>query len=138
MEHAIASAHGGEHHWALQRMTAIGNLFLGSWFAVSLALMPDYKFTTMADWLAAPIPSLAMALLLVSFFWHARLGLQVLVEDYVHDAGNRFAAMALVNGAAIAGAAAGVFFILRVVAYRVAGEMASGMFAQAMAAAGGR
>ena len=137
MNDATTTAHGAEHHWTLQRTTAIANLFLGSWFAVSLALMPEFGFRTIAGWLSDPVPSLALALLVVSVFWHARLGLQVLIEDYVHDAGTKFAALAFVNLVAIAGAAAGISLILRVVAYSIASEMASaGMLAQqAMAGA---
>lgn len=134
----LGSAHAGEHHWTLQRITALGNLLLGSWLAVSFALLPDFEYATVADWISGTVPSLAMVLLVISAFWHARLGLQVLIEDYVHDAGGKYALLALLNLAAFAGTAAGVFFILRIVMYRVAGEMAAGMFGQMMAAAGAR
>jgi len=137
MTEATVATHGGEHHWALQRTTAIANLFLGSWLAVSLALMPDYNYPTIVGWLSGTLPSLAMILLIVSFFWHARLGLQVLIEDYVHDAGYRFTALALVNLAAIAGATAGVLFVVRIVALKVAGDLTSSMLADAMAGAMG-
>ena len=53
----------------------------------------------------------AMILLIISTFWHARLGLQVLIEDYIHQGGSRFALTALLNLAVIAGAVFGVFCI---------------------------
>ena len=54
-----------------------------------------------------------MILLLVSTFWHARLGMQVMVEDYVHEHANKFACIVALNLAAFAGAAFGVFCVVR-------------------------
>ena len=109
----LGSAKDGAHHWLVQRFTAIGNLVLGVWLAASLALLPDYSYGTVSEWLSGPIPAAAMVLLVVSTFWHARLGLQVLVEDYVHEAGLKFGAIALLNLFAIAGAVFGVFCVAR-------------------------
>ena len=78
----LGSAHSGSHHWLLQRFTAIGNLVLTIWLAVSLVCLPNYTFITVHDWIVHPLPATAMALLLFSVFWHARLGLQVVIEDY--------------------------------------------------------
>ena len=111
----LGSAHGGEHHWMVQRFTAIANLLLASWLVVSFLLLPSLDFATLSEWLARPLPSLAMALLVVSTFWHARLGLQVVIEDYVHGQANKFAAITLLNLVTFGGAAAGLFFILRIV-----------------------
>jgi succinate dehydrogenase / fumarate reductase membrane anchor subunit len=109
----LGSAHSGVHHWLLQRFTAIGNLLLMVWLIVSILLLPDMSYGTVREYIAAPVPATAMALLIISTFWHARLGLQVVIEDYVHDHGNRFAATAALNLAAFAGAAFGLFCIAR-------------------------
>ena len=82
----LGSAHSGAHHWLLQRFTAVGNLLLSMWLVVSLILLPDLGYETVSQWMAKPLPATAMALLIVSTFWHARLGLQVVIEDYVHGA----------------------------------------------------
>lgn len=109
----LGSAREGTHHWLVQRFTAVGNL-LGSGFLVaSLLLLPDLSYATLRGWIAEPIPATAMALLVVSVFWHARLGLQVLVEDYVHTEGNKFAALLALNLLAVTGAGFGVFAIVR-------------------------
>ncbi len=109
----LGSAHHGAHHWLLQRFTAIGNLVLVLWLAGSIVLLGNLSYDTVSAYLAKPVPATAMALLIVSSFWHARLGLQVLVEDYVHTPGNKFAVLALLNLATVAGAAFGIFCVAR-------------------------
>jgi len=110
----LGSAKGGVvHHWLLQRFTAIGNLLTVLFLGVSLVLLPDYSYATMAEWIARPVPAVAMILLVITTFWHARLGLQVLVEDYVHEHANKFACIAALNLTAFAGAAFGVFCVVR-------------------------
>lgn len=110
----LGSAHHGAHHWLVQRFTAVGNLVLMLFLAVSLALLPSYDYGTVSGWASQTIPATALALLIVSVFWHARLGLQVLIEDYVHDAGTRFGTLALLNLATIGGAAFGLVSIARI------------------------
>ena len=109
----LGSAHEGAHHWLVQRFTAIGNLALMLFLAFSLALLPDYSYGTVAGWAAQTLPATALALLIISVFWHARLGLQVLIEDYVHDAGTKFGVLALLNFATIGGGAFGLVSIAR-------------------------
>lgn len=109
----LGSAKGGSHHWLLQRFTAIGNLLLVLWLAISILLLPDLTYASVSEWLRAPVPATAMALLLVSTFWHARLGMQVMLADYVHEHANKFACIAALNLAAFAGAAFGVFCVIR-------------------------
>jgi succinate dehydrogenase / fumarate reductase membrane anchor subunit len=109
----LGSAKSGTHHWLLQRFTAIGNLLLLLWLVVSIVLLPDLTYASVSDWLATPVPAVAMILLVVSSFWHARLGMQVMVEDYVHEHANKFACIAALNLAAFAGAAFGVFCVVR-------------------------
>jgi len=107
------SAHGGTHHWLLQRFTAIGNLVLVGWLVFSLVGLPNLSFLTVREWLAAPVPATAMALLVLCTVWHARLGLQVIVEDYVHETGAKLAAIIALNLAAFGAAAFGLFCVIR-------------------------
>src|SRR6218665_3044136 len=109
----LGSAHNGAHHWLLQRFTAIGNLALLIWFVVSLLMLPNFDYATVHEWIARPVPATAIALLIISTFWHARLGIQVVIEDYVHEHANKFAAVVALNLAAFGGAAFGLFSILR-------------------------
>lgn len=109
----LGSAKSGSHHWLIARFTAIGNLLLVLWLGVSLILLPDYSYATVTEWISGPVSATAMALLVVSTFWHARLGVQVMMEDYVHDHANKFACLVGLNLAAFAGAAFGVFCVVR-------------------------
>jgi succinate dehydrogenase / fumarate reductase membrane anchor subunit len=109
----LGSAHEGAHHWLVQRFTAIGNLVLMSWLLVSFLMLGDYSFGAVTKWLAQPIAAVPMILLVISLFWHARLGLQVLIEDYVHESGSKFAALAALNLAVIGGGAFAIFSVAR-------------------------
>lgn len=109
----LGSAKHGGRHWIDQRTTAIGNLLLTTWFVASLLLMPNFEQGTLAQWLAQPTVAVPMILMLVSVFWHARLGLQVLIEDYVHDDALKFGAMTLLNFYVVAGAVFGIFIVAK-------------------------
>ena len=109
----LGSSHHGAHHWLLQRFTAIGNLALTIFLVVSFVLMPERTYESLSVWVAKPLTAAALALLIISTFWHARMGLQVLMEDYVQDASTRFAVVALLNVAAFGGGAFGLFCIIR-------------------------
>ena len=110
----LGSAHEGSHHWLLQRFTAAGNLITVAFLVISLLLLPDLSYGTVREWLGGPVPSLALALLVISVFWHARLGLQVMFEDYIHEPGNKFAAILVLNLAWFAGTAFGLFSLIRI------------------------
>ena len=80
----LGSAKHGAGHWWLQRVTAIGNLLLVLWFIFSLLRLPSLDHAVVTTWLSSPLAAVPMALLVINVFWHFRIGLQVVVEDYVH------------------------------------------------------
>jgi succinate dehydrogenase / fumarate reductase, membrane anchor subunit len=107
----LGSAHHGAHHWLVQRTTAIGNLVMMSWLLVSLVMLTDFSYDTVSGWIAQPIVAVPMILLIVSLFWHARLGLQVVIEDYIHNTGSKFALISALNLATIGGGAFAIFSV---------------------------
>ncbi|WP_267382017.1 MULTISPECIES: succinate dehydrogenase, hydrophobic membrane anchor protein [unclassified Sphingomonas] len=109
----LGSAHAGAHHWWHQRLTAGGNLFLMIWLIVSIARMPGYDYTSVHGWLHSTWAAVPMLLLILSVFYHFRLGLQVVIEDYQHDEA-RVAAMVVLNLFTLATAATAIFAILKV------------------------
>ncbi len=109
----LGSAHHGPHHWLVQRFTAVGNLVTVLFLIISLVMLPDLEHATVTGWIAEPIPAFMMALLVITTFWHARLGLQVATEDYVQEAGSKFGVLLILNLLTFAGAGFGLFCIAR-------------------------
>jgi succinate dehydrogenase / fumarate reductase, membrane anchor subunit len=110
----LGSAHHGAGHWVLMQYTSAGALLTCAYLVVSFLLLPDLTYPTVTGWLKGLGPSFALGLLIVAVFWHARLGLQVLIEDYVAAPGRRFASLLVVNLAAFAGAAFGLLCLIRI------------------------
>ncbi len=110
----LGSARSGAHHWWLERLTSVATLLLFVWLIVSLVRLPSLDHDAVTAWLGDPLAAAPMLLLIVSTFWHLKLGLQVVIEDYVHEEGGRLFAILLLNFFAIAGAALAVFAVLKI------------------------
>ena len=109
----LGSANEGAHHWWTQRVTAASNLFLMVWFFVAIVRLPAYDYDTVRAWLQSSWTAIPLILLVVSVFWHFRLGLQVLIEDYAHEESRIVATLAL-NFFTVGSAAIALFSILKV------------------------
>jgi succinate dehydrogenase / fumarate reductase membrane anchor subunit len=109
----LGSAKAGAHHWWMQRLTAGSNLLLMLWFIFSLLRLPHYDYATVIAWLSSPLGAVPMILLVASVFWHFRLGLQVVIEDYQHDE-TRVVALVALNFYTIAMAAFAIFAVLKI------------------------
>jgi succinate dehydrogenase / fumarate reductase membrane anchor subunit len=109
----LGSAHHGAHHWWRQRVTAGGNLLLMAWLLFAILRMPGYDYASVRIWLSSAWAAVPMILLIVSVFYHFRLGLQVVIEDYQHSE-SRVAAMLALNLFTVATAAIALFAILKV------------------------
>lgn len=109
----LGAAKDGVHHWWLQRVTAIANIALMLWFIASLVRLPGLDHGSVVLWLRQPVAAVPMLLLILSVFWHFRLGVQVMLEDYLHGP-SRVLAMLALNFYALAGGAAAVFAVLKI------------------------
>ncbi|MPT48910.1 MAG: succinate dehydrogenase, hydrophobic membrane anchor protein [Sphingobium sp.] len=110
----LGSAKAGAHHWIIQRFTAVGNILLVLWMIFSLLQLPGLDYASVTSWLSQPLVAVPMMLMLVSIFWHLKIGFQVLIEDYIHEDGLKFAVLILLNFYAIGGAAMGIFSIAKI------------------------
>lgn len=98
----LGSAKEGTHHWWHQRLTALALLPLAVWFVVSLITLADATYEDVIDWLSSPIVAGLMLLLIFSMFYHLKLSLQVIVEDYVHSEWRKVTSLILITFATIA------------------------------------
>lgn len=83
----LGSAKSGLDHWLAQRITAVANLVLGLWLLCSLVCNRDASYTEAVLWMSEPVNAVAMILFVISSFYHAVLGMQVVTEDYIHHEG---------------------------------------------------
>jgi succinate dehydrogenase / fumarate reductase membrane anchor subunit len=109
----LGSAKEGAHHWWHQRLTAAANILLMLWLMISVARMPGYDYGAVRLWLQSAWVAVPMILLIVSVFYHFRLGLQVVIEDYQHDE-TRVVWMIVLNLFTVATAGIALFAILKV------------------------
>jgi succinate dehydrogenase / fumarate reductase membrane anchor subunit len=110
----LGSARAGVGHWTHQRLTAIANLLLVLWFLFSAVALAGAGYAEVRAWLAAPVPASLMILQVISTFYHARHGVQVVIEDNVHQEGLKLAALAGLTLATIALAVACIVAVLKV------------------------
>jgi succinate dehydrogenase / fumarate reductase membrane anchor subunit len=110
----LGSARGGSSHWYAQRVTAVALVLLALWLVVSLASLADASYEQVTGWLRWPLNSALALLLVVVAAWHAVLGLQVVVEDYVADKGKRLLVLIAIKFAFVVAAVVGVLAVLRI------------------------
>lgn len=108
------SAREGAEHWWHERLSSVAVLLLFIWLIVSLLRLPALDHRGVTEWLRDPRAAVPMLLLVAATFWHLKMGLQVIIEDYVHDEGNRFLALLLLTFAAVGGAAFAIFAVLKI------------------------
>jgi succinate dehydrogenase / fumarate reductase membrane anchor subunit len=80
----LGSAKQGSHHWIAQRLTAILLAPLSIWFLVAALGVAAGGYAEARSFVAQPLNACLMAAFVLALFYHAQLGLQVVVEDYVH------------------------------------------------------
>jgi succinate dehydrogenase / fumarate reductase membrane anchor subunit len=110
----LGSAHHGGEHWLNERVTSIALLLLGTWLIASLLLLPKLDQRTLIEWLHSPSGAVPMALFVIVSFKHALDGVKVVVDDYVHGEGSRFAWHTLLLFLAVGGAALALFALAKI------------------------
>ena len=81
----LGSAKNGTHHWWMQRVTAIALIPLTLWFVVAIIKITGAGHSDAISWVQSPFNAIMLLLLIVATFYHMQLGLQVVIEDYVHS-----------------------------------------------------
>jgi len=110
----LGSAKEGVNHWWAQRVTAVALVPLTLWFVASVVLLAGADHATVSAWIARPFNTVLLLCLLGATFWHASLGLQVVIEDYIHKEPVKLAAQLAAKALLVIGALTGIVAVLRV------------------------
>ena len=109
----LGSAKEGAEHWWMARVSAVALIPLTLWFVASIIAHTGSDYVTFIVWLRMPLVSILMVLLLIALFYHTALGLQVVIEDYIHSEA-KFGALIAVRLGCVALAVAGILATMRV------------------------
>lgn len=110
----LGSAKLGVDHWWLQRVTAVALIPLSLWFVVSLLAVFNAPHAEVVAWVAAPHVTVLLLALVAVLFWHVQLGLQIVLEDYIHSAWLQVTVQVALRCIAVLGALAGAVAILKI------------------------
>ncbi len=109
----LGSAKNGVGSWWAERLSAVALVPLTLWFAASIIAHTGSDYAAFIVWLRTPLVATLMILLLIEMFHHTALGLQVVIEDYVHS-GAKVVAIMVVRLSCWAGAVAGIVATLHI------------------------
>jgi succinate dehydrogenase / fumarate reductase, membrane anchor subunit len=109
----LGAAKAGASHWWSQRVTAVGLALLGVWFVGSLLYLGTLDYGAMTAWIAAPWNAALLSIFIGTLCYHSQLGMQVVIEDYVHG-GLKTASILLSNFAHVVIGVLGVVSVLRI------------------------
>jgi succinate dehydrogenase / fumarate reductase membrane anchor subunit len=110
----LGSARVGVHHWWAQRLTAIALIPLVVWFAISLVMMSGADYAAVRAWIGSPVVMVLLILTIAVGLHHGQLGLQVVIEDYVHGDGSKLALIVAVRFIAVLFGLAAIVAVLRI------------------------
>ncbi|MEX0900207.1 MAG: succinate dehydrogenase, hydrophobic membrane anchor protein [Gammaproteobacteria bacterium] len=110
----FGSAHDGTHHFWVQRLTAVLLAPLLVWLVWSVVSLAGVSHVGFTEWVARPLNAVLLLISLGALFWHSMLGLQVVVEDYVHNAPLKLATLVILKFAHLVLGLAAVYAVLRI------------------------
>ncbi|MGH8175699.1 MAG: succinate dehydrogenase, hydrophobic membrane anchor protein [Steroidobacter sp.] len=109
----LGAAKEGPGHWWSQRVTAVALVVLTLWFAAALLRMGTVEYGAVIAWIDDPVTAVLLALLIGALVYHSQLGVQVVIEDYVHG-GAKVVTLLVVNFLHVVAGALGIFAVLRI------------------------
>ncbi|MBR46103.1 MAG: succinate dehydrogenase, hydrophobic membrane anchor protein [Rhodospirillaceae bacterium] len=112
----LGSAKEGSDHWWWQRLTAIMLVPLSLWFVASIwwIVVGGASYEAFQDWLSGPVAAILMLLFVGALFYHLKLGLQVVIEDYVHHKPLKWAFIIGLNLGCLIGAVAALYSVITI------------------------
>ena len=109
----LGSAKEGANHWWMQRLTAVALVPIVIWFTFAVACLGNASYESVVSWLSNPYVAVSLILFIAATFYHTQLGLQVIVEDYVHG-WLKIATLVIINFLCIAFAVVGIVSLLKI------------------------
>jgi succinate dehydrogenase / fumarate reductase membrane anchor subunit len=110
----LGSAKDGTHHWWAQRLTAIALVPLTFWFIYTLVSLTTMDYLAAIGWLQSPMNSILLILFVFALFYHAELGMQVVIEDYIENEAQKITSIILLKFVMLFAGLAGIVAILKV------------------------
>ncbi len=108
------STQSGAHHWMHERITSVASIPLMIWLVWSVTNFGILDYASFTAWLAQPVNAVLMILSIITTFYHAALGAQVIIEDYIHNEGYKLAKLISIKLFFFAAAVATIFSILKI------------------------
>ena len=109
----LGSSNDGIHHWWVQRLTGLALIPLVLWFVFYAVALASADLATVKAWVGAHYNPVLLILLIICMFHHGQLGLQVVIEDYIHKESVKVTSLLLVKGGALLLGACSAFAVLR-------------------------
>ena len=110
----MGSAKEGSHHWWVQRLTALALVPLSLWFVCSLVCISSKGYQAAVDWISNPVHTVLLIIFLGALYYHAALGMQVVIEDYIESEWQKITALILVKFLALFTGLISIFAVLKV------------------------
>ena len=109
----LGSAKEGVEHWWRQRVPALALVPLCLWFVAAVIALVGADHAAFVAWVRSPMPAMLLILLLVATFYHVALGLQVVIEDYIHGEAMRLGTLIVVRFLCVVFALRGIVAVLK-------------------------
>ena len=110
----LGSAKQGSHHWWMQRVSAIVLVPLGLWFVFSILSLANINYAAIRVWIADPMVTVLLLIMLLALYYHAYLGVQVVIEDYIDSEWQKIASLLLVRFLSFFAGAIAIYSVLKV------------------------
>lgn len=120
LRHPLAKVKGlgasgdGSHHWWLQRLSALALVPLSVWFLFAIVGHIDDDYQSIVNWISHPCVAVLLILYLGFMLFHGQLGIQVVLEDYVHTESVKFCLLMISKAIFLVAGVASIFAILKV------------------------
>lgn len=110
----LGSAKSGVHHWIVQRFTAVLNIILAIWMICILGSITEMDYNHAYAYMGQGCNAIFSLLFIASSLYHAKLGLQIVIEDYIHCKLAKLGALVTMNAVIYFAIAAGLFWVLKI------------------------